>query len=532
MNGVSEKIFETTDKVPFLKENGSGILKRSCLKEKSETEQKIDIIDDEIQENSLIENNRIENITYWLLLQNIFPNVCISLMYQGLSLIESHFTGQLNDTYIMNGVYLGQNYNNLILYFICSGLIEGMVYLCPKSFGSKNYYLLGLQTNQTRLLILIFFSSLTIFSVFFSTSVLNLMSGSEKINGVAHRYILFMIPSDFFSLFYEIYVKYAETQLIYRPTIYALIIALTIHPFQCYLFISYLQLGEIGQAISSGIAELVKVSVMFLYFTIKNPNPKSNFFFNKDILLGFGKLFKLSLLNALLFYFGNAGGCILGVISSYLDDTENAKYVVLINITMISISIGYGFDITANIIVGNYIGCNSAINIKKSIIYSIVLSSITGILFCFICIIFPRQLCYFFSELESVYDSKDMYFLIFLMGVSEVFDIIVSCLQGCLLGLGEIHSTFIYSFIGYFLLIPGIAYLLTFYFQIGVAGMFYSPLIVYSGVTIIFGFKLYFADFEKLCDSYQNDLEKEELIKKSFVEISKQSIKKVNEKII
>ena len=509
----TEQIHKTTNNVPFLHENDCDIQRRSFKNENSDEDQKITAIDEQTLTKS------VNNITYWLLLKNLFPNVLTSCMYEALVLIENHFTGQIKDSYLINGVFLGQNYLYLVVYYICSGFVEGMAFLCAKSFGSKNDYLLGLQTNQTRVLILILFLILSIFTVFFSLPVLNLISGCEKIISVAHRYILFMIPGQFCALNYEIYSKYSETQLIYRPQIYALIFALTIHPILCYVFIIKLQLGETGQALSSSIVEICKVLIMFFYYTIKNPFPKSNFCFNKDTFVGFVKLLKVTQFTAILYYFENAGSSIMGVIASYLDEIDNTKYVVITCLAAISYALGYGFLNTGNIIVGNYIGSNSSINAKKSIIYLTVLSVITSISFFAICITFPKQLCYFFFESESVYDSKDMFFNVLIMGVGEIFDIIQSTLQGCLLGLGVLHSTALLGFIAYFLCQPGIAYILGIYFKLGVFGFLLSPLIVYCGLTIIFGFKLFYSDFDGICNSFETNLQKEEIIKRNNEQI-------------
>ena len=152
-----------------------------------------------------------------------------------------------------------------------------------------------------------------------------------------------------------------------------------------------------------------------------------------------------------------------------------------------------------------------------------MVSVITGILFCVICISFQKQLCYFFSESESVYNSTDMFLYVLLMSVGEIFDIIQSNLQGCLLGLGVLHSTTLLGFVAFFLVQPGIAYICGIHFKLGVSGILYSPIIVYCGLTMIFGFKLYFADFEKLCISYQTNLKKEEIVNRSFIDKFKNS---------
>ncbi|MFM7856653.1 MAG: MATE family efflux transporter, partial [Flammeovirgaceae bacterium] len=124
-----------------------------------------------------------------------------------------------------------------------------------------------------------------------------------------------------------------------------------------------------------------------------------------------------------------------------LNEIEYAKYVNLSNISLISFSVGYGFLTTGNIIVGNYIGANSPKNVKNTIIYLTVIAVCTGIIWLLLLVIFPSYFTFFFSQSEDVYKSLDMNWLVFLMAISESFDIIQSSLQGCLLGLGIFKST-------------------------------------------------------------------------------------------
>jgi MATE family multidrug resistance protein len=502
-------------KEKLLEDKMSVALKDTMVPDKTNNDQAK--FDKENQVETQIFSTEVNNISYFLLMMNLLPNVATSVMYQGVGLIEYHFTGKLQDNNISDGVNLGQNYIYLLQYYMSSGFIEGMAFLCAKSFGCKNLYLLGVQTNQTRLISLTFFAIMTIITVFFASPILNFMSQSEAITLIAKRYIIYMIPASFFLLNYEIYCKYAETQLIYRPKIYALILALIIHPILCYVFIIKLEYGEIGQAICSCISELCKMSVMVFYFTMKNPYPESNFFFNKDTFSGFCKLFNITLCNAVLYYFENAGGSIVGVFASNLKEVEYAKYVNLSNIALISFSIGYGFLTTGNIMVGNYIGANTPKNVKNTIIYMTVIAVCTGIVWLLLLIIFPSYFTFFFSQSEDVYKSPDMNWFVFLMGISEAFDIIQSSLQGCLLGLGIFKSTTFLGFISYFVLLPGLAYFFIFILDLGVAGLWYSPIIVYGGLTLLFGLMLTFADFEDLCKNYHENMKKHEIIKRSLI---------------
>ena len=66
-------------------------------------------------------------------------------------------------------------------------------------------------------------------------------------------------------------------------------------------------------------------------------------------------------------------------------------------------------------------------------------------------------------------------------------------------------------------MLPGLAYIFVFYFKLGVAGLWYSPIITYGALTVIFGLKLSFSNYEELCNSFQKNLSQNEIVRRSII---------------
>ena len=89
-----------------------------------------------------------EKVSFSFLLMNLIPNAGSAMIGIMSSAAEVHFIGKTKDNLLYDGVGLGIVYVTCLFYYLGCGFSEALAILCPKSYGSRNFKLLGIQTNS------------------------------------------------------------------------------------------------------------------------------------------------------------------------------------------------------------------------------------------------------------------------------------------------------------------------------------------------------------------------------------------------
>ena len=164
----------------------------------------------------------------------------------------------------------------ILLFYVGYGIVDVIEIICSRSFAKNDFHLIGNQTNQIRFILTFFVWSIILINIFFADKILILIVGNVNYISESHLYIKIVTPSIFLTLYYEIYSRYFESHLVYKPVMISLLISLIVHPIICWLFISYLDLGIVGAGLCSNITEFLRFTFIFIYSRCCNPFPKSN----------------------------------------------------------------------------------------------------------------------------------------------------------------------------------------------------------------------------------------------------------------
>lgn len=455
------------------------------------------------------ENEENNSISFSIILQNLIPNIGSSAITVFITVAEVHFIGQTGDNQLYDGIGLAQVYMNVLIYYIGSGFCETLSIYCPKSFGSGNYKLLGTQTNQIRLLVSLYYLFIVMLNFFLCEPILRLIIGESSYLQITQTYIWITLPAYFMSLQYDIYCKYSESQLVYKPILLSFIFSIIIHPLLCYFLIVRYELSVYGAGISSNITEFLKLSTMFIYFLFVNPVPESNFCFDKSMFKKFWSIAKVSSLTALIFFSEYLGYSISSVFAAKLGELSYAKHIDISNINSLNYIFSYAFLNTTSIIVGNFVGQNTPENIKKSIKYIIFLAAFIESIIITIYIFFQEQLILFFSENEMV-TGVPMNKLIIIMSIYGALDMLQAILQGVLRGLSIIKSVTIYSLTMFIIVQPTLYYIFIYWFKMELEGIWIAMVIclfVLNLVYIVFICKK--VDINKVCVEYDLNTSRE-----------------------
>ena len=471
------------------------------------------------------ENEFIENeVTLWEIIQNLLPNIGSSAMNVFIILIEVHFIGLTKDTELFDGIGLAEMYMSLLIYNMGFGFSETITILCSKSFGSSNFRLLGIQTNQIRLIVTIYFLFIVLFNYFFCEVLLYIIVGEASYIHITITYIYLSFPSYYLKIQYDIFCKHSESQLIYLPIMISMILTMILHPILSYTLINYYDLNVYGVIIATFVSESVKFLSMFVYFYFVNPFPESNFLFSKDIFKDFWKITKLSSYSAILFFAEYVGFSVSGFFAAKLGEISYAKHLIISNITFIPYVLNYGFLNTVSILIGNYVGENRSKKIKQFIKYILIMSLITEAFTIIFVNVFNKSLVHFFNDNEII-SYVPMSTLVFIMSIYSVMDMLQSILQGILRGLGIIHQMVYYSVSIFLIIQPTLNYLFIYVFKLDLEGLWIA--IVLTMTFLVFVYQAYICfkiDIEKVCTEYEL-LNTQNNLKESMIRYENNSLK-------
>ena len=453
-----------------------------------------------------INDKLVKEFTFNEFIENLVPNVGTELIYILIQMLETHFIGQKKDNHLLDAIGLAQGYNMILLFYVGFGIIDVIDTICSRSFGKNNFHELGNQINQIRFIMTVFFSIFSLINIFFADIILRFVVGNNDYISDSHLYIKIVTPSILVSLHYEIYCRYFQVQLVYKPVLISLLIALIVHPIICWLFISYLDMGIVGAGLCSNITELLRFLCVFIFSGCCNPYPKSNICPSKEIFNSkFCNILKLTAVSAGLFLAESGGYNIVQFITARMGETIFAQHVTLLTITYITYSFSGGFLNTNAILVGNYAGRNSPLNVRKIIKISSIISLLVFIPILISIAIFPTQLLKFFAESDDVWGSIGMTQLVYISCINNFFDFQQANIQGFLRGLGIMNTMLFVTFVCYCLLLPGLCYYFGIYLDYKLKGIWLSMLFINFIVFLFNLIILSTINIEKICKDYENE---------------------------
>ncbi|BAT75947.1 hypothetical protein LR48_Vigan01g223000 [Vigna angularis] len=221
------------------------------------------------------------NETHWslaLLEAKCISNISFSMILTGLllysrSMISMIFLGHLGELALAGGS-LAIGFANITGYSVLSGLAMGMEPICGQAFGAKRFKLLGLTMQRTVLLLLL--TSLFISFFWLNIKKLLLLCGQEEdIANEAQFYIYYSLPDLILqSLLHPLRI-YLRSQSITLPLTCCAALSIILHVPINYLFVSVLNLGIGGIALSAVITNFNLVASLVIYVVVSGTHKKT-----------------------------------------------------------------------------------------------------------------------------------------------------------------------------------------------------------------------------------------------------------------
>jgi Na+-driven multidrug efflux pump len=453
--------------------------------------------------NSIFEHQEDYYVTWWEVIRNFVPNVANTFLYFFINLIETHFLGKTNDLDLFNGVSLGSTYN-LFFLIVANGFTDTLTIILPKNFALKKWDVIGRLTNQIRTIVFAYNLIYIVLTLLLSSKILYFLGGDDSSYIlIANKFVIYTLPQIFLESQSDILIKYSESHMYYSPVLVSIILSGTTHLVGCCLLISHYNLGVVGSALATNLTYSVKLIYLLIHLKFFNPYQESFRWYDKSFFQDFGSTLKISLITMTSAFSQYNFTTISQIVANKTSKISYAKHIVLYNITSIFFSITYGCMSTICILVSNYIGKNSVINIKKSIYYLAIIAAAS---FCILATIFyflRHHFYYFFNQSSDVYNTPDMGGkLTFYLIIENLLDLIETFLMAILRSCEVYDSNIIFLFLMQMIFHSFYSTFYTLILNFGLEGIYFSD--CFNWICLISFWSIYIAyklDFQEVCNN-------------------------------
>ncbi|KAJ3702592.1 hypothetical protein LUZ61_006297 [Rhynchospora tenuis] len=396
------------------------------------------------------------------------PAIFSRIVTFSMNVITQAFAGHLGDLElasisIANTVVVGFNFGLML------GMASALETLCGQAFGAKKYHMLGVYMQRSWI-VLFLCGILLLPMYFFATPILRWLGQPDDLAEMAGTVSIWFIPLHFSFAFLFPLQRFLQCQL--KNFVNAAIsgVALLVHIFVSWLFVSKWQFGLIGTAVTLNFSWWVTAILMFGYVACGGC-PLTWKGFSMEAFAGLWDFLKLSAASGVMLCLENWYYRILILLTGNLKDATIAvdALSICMNINGWEMMIPLAFFAGTGVRVANELGAGNGKGAKFATIVSVVTSLIIGLFFWALIMGLHDKIALIFTTSQVVLDAVDQ--LSILLAFTILLNSIQPILSGVAVGSGW-QSTVAYVNIGsyYFIGVP-VGVLLGWLFKLGVLGI-------------------------------------------------------------
>ena len=457
------------------------------------------------------------------------PGTLFFICYAGMGVLNLIFIGQKNNNdNMLKGMGISNLYLNCTLMAIVQGLLSGIDTLCSNAYSLKKYKLMGTYLNRARIIGYMATIILVTFHVFTVKDVLRLFNLNEEVlvYGCEYTYsILVYIVFDVQSMCNFRFLNVVRKSYV---NFVILVAALILHPVWNYLFIIYLDMDVYGAGISYAISRLIVCVSSSIYLHFWNPVPESYFFFTRECFRGLWDFTRFSLGSMILFCAEWWAFEIQAFIAISIGEDDYAVHIILAQIASVICSISIGFSFATTILVGDYIVKTSIKNVKKAIVFSILLALASMCSVMLIVFFFKNDLIIMFIDIDTLIEKGTP--IIPILCIYQLGDVMQGVLSAAMKGLRKQCTAVVLTLIQFYIIQTSMSYLFGKFLDWGVYGMWVGITIGTYCAVILYVITLISFDIKKIQIETITTLEIEN-IKLLMNHSSKDVFNKVDEEI-
>ncbi|KAJ9673924.1 hypothetical protein PVL29_023463 [Vitis rotundifolia] len=361
------------------------------------------------------------------------PSIFSRIASYSMNVVTQAFAGHLGELElasisIANTVIVGFNFGLLL------GMASALETLCGQAFGAKKYHMLGIYMQRSWIVLFLCCFLLLPFYVF-ATPLLKLLGQPDDVAELSGLVAICLIPLHFSFAFQFPLQRFLQSQLKTGVIAWVSLVAFVIHVFISWLFVYKLEFGIIGTAITLNFSWWILVFGM-LGYTVCGGCPLSWTGFSMQAFSGLWEFVKLSTASGVMLCLENWYYRILILMTGNWKNAEVAVDALSVCMTINGweMMIPLAFFAATGVRVANELGAGNGKGANFATKVSVATSSVIGVVFFLLIIVFQNQLAMIFTSSTAVLEQVDK--LSFLLAITILLNSVQPVLSGVAVGSG------------------------------------------------------------------------------------------------
>ncbi|XP_006442840.2 protein DETOXIFICATION 27 [Citrus clementina] len=436
----------------------------------------VPLLEDDSADQTLARKVWVESKKLWHI---VGPSIFSRLATYSMSVVTIAFAGHLGDLElaaisIANNVIVAFNFGLLL------GMASALETLCGQAFGAKKYYMLGVYMQRSW--IVLFTCCVLLLPLYlFASPLLKLLGQPNDVAELSATVSMWMLPLHFSFAFQFPLQRFLQCQLKTLAVAWVSLVALLVHIFVCWLFVYKMQFGLIATIHTLNFSWWVLVFGLFGY-VVFGGCPLTWTGFSAEAFSGLWEFVKLSAASGVMLCLENWYYRILMLMTGNLPNPKLAVDALSICMTINGweIMIPFAFLAGTGVRVANELGAGNGKGAKFATIVSVVTSSLIGLFFWLLIMIYHKEIALIFTLSEVILQAVNelsilLAFTILLNSIQPVF-------SGVAVGSGW-QSYVAYVNLGtyYFVGVP-LGFLMGWVFHQGVEGIWLG--MIFGGTAV------------------------------------------------
>ncbi|KAG9132738.1 hypothetical protein Leryth_014024 [Lithospermum erythrorhizon] len=365
---------------------------------------------------------------------------------------------------------LSSNANmSLALILPVLGMASALETLCGQAFGNKRYHMLGIYMQRSWIVLFMCCFLLLPFYIF-ATPILKLIGQPDDVAEQSGLVAWCLIPLHFSFAFQFPIQRFLQSQLKTGILVWVSLGVLIINVLMSWLVVQKFEMGLVGIAITLDISWWLMFLGMFVYVTCGGC-PETWSGFSIQAFSGLWEFLKLSAASGVMLCLENWYYRILILMTGELENATIAVDALSIcqTINGWEMMIPMAFFAATGVRVANELGAGNGKGARFATIVSVIQSTIIGIIFCVLVIIFRNKLAIIFSSSIDVLKAVDD--MAYLLAITILLNSVQPVLSGVAVGSGWQSKVAYVNIACYYIIGLPLGVLMGWVFHTGVEGI-------------------------------------------------------------
>ncbi|KAK1416095.1 hypothetical protein QVD17_31883 [Tagetes erecta] len=365
------------------------------------------------------------------------PMVAVTLSQYLLQVIAVTMVGHLGEL-ALSSTSIAISFTSVTGFSLIMGMSSALETLCGQAYGAQQYKKVGIQTYTAIFSLLLVCVPLSIFWRY-TGSLLVLIGQNPLISQEAGEFITWLIPALFASAIIQPLIRYFQMQSMLLPMLASSTFALCLHIPLCWALVYKTGLGNVGAAISIGVAMWSNAIFLFFYMKYSPACAKTRSPISLEVFQGMKQFFSFAIPSAVMICLEWWSYEFLILLSGLLPNPELETSVLSVCLNTIATlyAIPYGFAAGVSTRVSNELGAGNPqgarVAVKAIMILAVIETSIVSMI-----VFLNRHIFgYIFTNEKEVVDYVTK--IAPLLCINIIMDSLQGTLSGVARGVGWQH---------------------------------------------------------------------------------------------